>query len=112
MSLKAESYAEFWPLYLAEHSKPQTRLLHFLGTGLGLVLLALALATATWWLLLPALVSGYGFAWAAHFFVERNRPATFSYPLWSFISDFRMFFLWLIGALDKELAQHGIRPKT
>ncbi len=111
MALKAESYAEFWPLYLGEHSRPQTRLLHFLGTGLGLVLLALAISTATWWLLAAALVSGYAFAWFAHFFVERNRPATFSYPLWSLVSDFRMFFLWLIGALDRELEQHGIKPK-
>ena len=44
--------------------------------------------------------------------VERNKPATFSYPLWSFISDFRMFFLWLIGALDRELQRHGVEPKA
>ena len=112
MAVKADKYEDFWPQYLAEHSKPATRLLHFFGTALGLVILALAIATATWWLLVPALVSGYAFAWGAHFFIERNRPATFSYPLWSFISDFRMFFLWLIGALDRELQRHGVEPKA
>ena len=110
MALKAESYREFWPLYLAEHSKPATRLLHYLGTALGLFILGLAITTQSWWLLLPALVCGYAFAWGAHLFVERNKPATFSYPLWSFISDFRMFFLWLIGALDQELERHGVEP--
>lgn len=111
MSRKADSYAEFWPFYLAEHSRPGTRRLHFLGTALGLVLLALAVATQTWWLLLAALVSGYAFAWVAHLSVERNRPATFSHPVWSLVSDFRMFFLWLSGGLQRELERHGIAAK-
>ena len=111
MSRKADSYAEFWPFYLAEHSRPGTRRLHFLGTALGLVLLALAVATQTWWLLLAALVSGYAFAWVAHLSVERNRPATFSHPVWSLVSDFRMLFLWLSGGLQRELERHGIAAK-
>ena len=105
---RATSYREFWPLYLAEHRRPTTRALHFFGTGLGLAILATALITQTWWLLLAALVAGYGFAWLAHAFVERNKPATFTHPWWSFISDFRMLGYWLAGRLEGELARHGI----
>ena len=108
MPRKADSYSEFWPYYLAEHSRPATRSLHFLGTGLGLALLAAAVLTQAWWLLLAAAISGYAFAWIAHLAVERNRPATFSHPLWSLISDFRMFALWISGRLAKELRRHGI----
>jgi hypothetical protein len=106
--MRYESYAAFWPVYLGEHRRAATRRLHFLGTALGLGLLAAALATQTWWLLAAALVAGYLFAWIGHFFVERNRPATFRHPLWSLISDFRMFFLWLTGRLEGELLRHGL----
>ncbi len=108
MSLRSSSYREFWPRYLAEHSRPATRALHFLGTGLGLVLLAAAVLLGDWRLLPAALVAGYGFAWTAHALVERNRPATFTHPWWSFVSDFRMFFLWLAGRLAAELKKHGL----
>ena len=106
---RAESYQEFWPLYLAEHRRPATRALHFLGTSLGLLLLVFGLITLTWWLIPVALVAGYGFAWLGHAFIERNRPATFTHPLWSLISDFRMFGLWLSGRLGRELRKAG-RP--
>ena len=88
MDRRAASYREFWPLYLAEHGRPATRGLHYLGTGLGLVMLAAAAFFRDWRLLIVALFVGYGFAWLGHAFVERNRPATFRHPLWSFVSDF------------------------
>jgi len=109
MAQRIESYREFWPFYLAEHRRGLTRLIHVLGTGVGLLLLLIGLVTANWWFLLAALFCGYGFAWLSHLAVERNRPATFAYPLWSFVSDFRMFALFCSGRLESELSRHGIR---
>jgi hypothetical protein len=89
------SFREFWPFYLSEHSKPATRWVHFAGTHLGVAVALVSLALGKPWFLLLALVCGYGPAWFAHFFIEKNRPATFKYPLWSFRGDFKMaFLLW------------------
>jgi hypothetical protein len=109
MTNMPRTYAEFWPYYLGEHRLPRNRLLHFIGTGLALALLALAVATRNAWLLPAAVVAGYLFAWIGHFGVERNRPATFTYPLWSLVSDFRMFFLWCAGRLEAELKRAGVQ---
>ena len=100
-------YGDFWPYYLREHAKPETRRLHYIGTALTFVFLAIALAYGGWWWVLVPL-AGYGFAWGAHFGVEKNRPATFTYPLWSLFSDYRMFFLWLGGRLEPHLKQAGV----
>lgn len=99
------SYAAFWPYYLREHGRPATRLWHFAGTSLALAAILLAIATSNPWWLLAALPAGYGFAWASHFFVERNRPATFTYPVWSLLSDIRMYLLWLSGRLNGQLSR-------
>jgi hypothetical protein len=101
------TYAAFWLFYLREHSRPVTRRLHYTGTALTFLFLALALAKGGWWWALVPL-AGYGFAWGAHFGVEKNRPATFTYPLWSLASDYRMFFLWLSGRLDSHLRAAGV----
>lgn len=103
-------FADFWPFYLREHSKPRTRAFHYMGTTLVVALVAYALATGSWRLFLAIPVAGYGFAWIAHFRVEKNRPATFTYPLWSLAADFRMWWLWLTGRLDRDLIRAGIVP--
>jgi hypothetical protein len=108
MSDRIVRYRDFWPQYLGAHRDRRTRLVHFAGTGLGLVLLLAAAATLNPWLLLAALATGYAFAWFGHFVFERNRPATFGHPLWSFYSDFRMLFLWATGRLAPELDRAGI----
>lgn len=96
---KFSTFKEFWPYYLSEHSKPRTRWIHFFGTSLAVMMLVATLVTQIWWLIPITLVSGYGPAWYAHFFTEKNRPATFSYPFWSLAGDFKMWFLILTGQL-------------
>ena len=106
---RLESFAEFWPYYLREHAKPETRALHYIGTTIVVGLLVWAIVTGHWMLLWLMPFAGYGFAWVAHFRVEKNRPATFKYPLWSLISDFKMWAYWLTGRLGKELDRAGVR---
>ena len=103
MDRRYRSFAEFWPFYLREHSKPRTRALHYAGTSLVVAIAIFAALSGRWlWLLAIPLV-GYGFAWVAHFAVEKNRPATFTYPLWSLAADFKMWWLWLTRRLEAEL---------
>lgn len=88
---RLNSFEEFWPYYVREHSHPTNRLLHFVGSTSGLVCLASAVVTGNWWFVLLSLIVGYGFAWFGHFFIERNIPATFKYPFWSFRADWKMW---------------------
>ena len=97
------SFEAFWPFYLSQHLNPVSRGLHFGGTCLALGTVASAVALADPRLVPAALVAGYGPAWVGHFFFEKNRPATFQYPLWSLRGDFRMAWRMLRGALGPEL---------
>lgn len=100
---RIKTYAEFWDFYVAEHSHPLTRLLHFIGTSLGLVLLVWIFRTGNFWYLPLCFATGYAFAWFSHFVIEKNKPATFKYPFWSFISDYKMMFYMLTGKMNAEV---------
>lgn len=110
MTKRIETFGDFWPYYLREHSKPQTRALHYFGTSLVVAVALFAVLTFDWYLMLALPVAGYFFAWVAHFFVEKNRPATFTYPAWSLAADFKMWFLWLTRRLQPELDRAGVKP--
>ena len=99
MSETFHSFAEFYPFYLAEHRHRVCRRLHFVGRLLVLVCVAFAVVTANAWWLAAAPVCGYGFAWIGHFFFERNRPATFTHPLYSLAGDWVMFRDILAGKI-------------
>ena len=105
-----QTFAEFWPFYLREHSRLATRALHFAGTTVSLLLIVSAAALRSGRLVLMALVCGYAFAWAGHFFVEHNRPATFKHPLWSFAADWKMWAFALTGRLGPELERACVKP--
>jgi hypothetical protein len=94
-----KSFAEFWPYYLNEHGRPMTRWLHCGGSLLAIAVVVAFIVNGRWWLFPLAVVPGYAFAWIGHFFVEKNRPATFTYPLWSFMGDWKMLALMLTGRL-------------
>jgi len=94
---KYASFADFYPFYLSEHAKRSTRRLHFIGSSLSLVCLALLVLTGELWWFPVGLLCGYGFAWFAHFAVEKNRPATFHQPVYSFMGDWKMFWEILTG---------------
>ena len=90
---------DFYQFYLSQHQNPICRRLHFFGTIVALIFLLSSFVTQKWSLLFGALFGGYGPAWVGHFFFEKNRPATFKYPLQSFFSDFRLFYDILRGKI-------------
>jgi hypothetical protein len=107
-----DSFEKFWPFYLGEHSLPMTRAFHFVGTSFAAMNLVAAVVLLQPGFVLSALLSGYFFAWVSHFFIEKNRPATFSYPFYSFAADWKMWAYTLSFKLSAELDKHQIRPKT
>ena len=109
---RIESYDAFWPFYLQQHAKHDTRIWHIVGTGAASVLLVAAVVSFSFELFFAAVLVGYGPAWVSHFAIEKNHPATFRYPVWSLVSDYRMAAAWLTGHLDRELAAAGVEAKS
>jgi len=105
---RAAAYDDFWRFYLRAHADPRLRSWHYFGTALALCALLGSIATQSGAFLALMVVGGYAPAWFGHVFIAHNRPATFDHPLWSLISDFRMFWLWLAGGIDSELAKAGV----
>jgi hypothetical protein len=91
------TFREFYPFYLTEHVNPTSRRLHVVGTTLVVLCLIAAVATLNWQFLVAAPLIGYGFAWVGHFFFEKNKPATFKYPGFSLMGDFRLWFETVTG---------------
>ena len=100
---RIETFEEFWPYYVGEHSKKSTRTIHFIGTTAVMGLVAYAAVRRKAWPLLVAPLAGYGPAWFSHFFIEGNKPATFKYPLWSLKADFVMWSKIARGTMDAEV---------
>jgi hypothetical protein len=106
---KYHRYRDFFPFYLAEHADPVCRRLHYVGTSIEILSLVALVLTGNFWFLLSAVVGGYGFAWLGHFFFERNKPATFTYPFWSYLADHHMLWLAVTGRLGDRLGQARVR---
>jgi len=100
-----KSFKEFWPFYLGEHLNPLNRALHFIGVSGVLILAFVAFENRKPALFLLAPFIGYGFAWVGHFCIEKNKPATFQYPFYSLMGDFKMYFMMLTGRTSLELRQ-------
>ncbi|MDP9955904.1 DUF962 domain-containing protein [Epilithonimonas hungarica] len=94
---RIKTYKEFYQFYLTEHSKPLTKVFHFVGILLVLVVIFYVIDSGKERFLWYCPIFGYGFAWFSHAVFEKNTPATFKYPIWSLASDFRLFFELLIG---------------
>ncbi len=94
-----KTYKEFYPFYLSEHNNAYNRFFHFIGTTLVIIIIIMAIWQKKPKFLWYVPVIGYGFAWIGHFFFEKNKPATFKYPLWSLKSDFKMYFEILTGKI-------------
>jgi hypothetical protein len=100
-----KSFKEFYPYYLSEHSSKTNRALHFCGTSLLLAVLIFGIVSSNYKWLIAIPFVGYGFAWIGHFFIEKNKPATFTYPLYSLGADFVMFWHMLSGQINEKLKE-------
>ncbi len=83
---------------MSQHANQTNRRLHVIGTFLALLQLVMMLIIGLSLIkFLIAIVTVYGFAWVGHFFFEKNKPATFNYPLWSLQGDAKLFYETITG---------------
>ncbi|KAI8905828.1 hypothetical protein EDD86DRAFT_61629 [Gorgonomyces haynaldii] len=90
--IQAKTFSEFYPFYLREHSNIINRRLHIVGTSIGACCVVLSIVKRNPWIPVFGLLQGYAWAWVGHFVFQKNKPATFTHPLWSFMGDWRMWF--------------------
>ncbi|MCL1143402.1 DUF962 domain-containing protein [Shewanella gaetbuli] len=102
MAKEFNSFKSFYPFYLSQHQDPVCRRLHYLGSTIIIIVLLNTLINQQWWQLFWLPVIGYGFAWIGHFVFEKNRPATFKYPLYSLMGDWVMFWQMLTRFFKKQ----------
>ncbi|MCX7997844.1 MAG: DUF962 domain-containing protein [Leptospiraceae bacterium] len=98
------NFWEFYPFYLSQHQNPTCRTLHFIGTWIVVFLLTYSLVSSEWIYLLFLPIAGYGFAWIGHFFFEKNKPATFTYPIYSLMGDWVMW--WQLNFRKLPFKEH------
>ncbi|WPC35946.1 DUF962 domain-containing protein [Acinetobacter sp. YWS30-1] len=103
-------YHEFYRFYLTEHRHIMSRRLHVAGSSIGIYFFSKALRQRKAKYLAYGLLSGYACAWIGHFIFEKNKPASFKQPLYSFISDWRMFADVLRGNLSLVDRKHDKIP--
>lgn len=101
-----QRFEDFWPYYVTEHANPLNRKLHFWGTNNLFFWLVLAILRRNPRIALFAVVSSYAYAWIGHFFIEKNKPATFDYPIFSALGELQMYFKTLEGTMDIEIARY------
>ncbi|WOT04251.1 Mpo1-like protein [Shewanella youngdeokensis] len=92
MAKRFKSFAQFYPFYLSQHQNLTCRVLHYAGSLLIIVVAIFILLTQQWLMLWWLPVIGYSFAWVGHFIFEKNKPATFQYPVYSLMADWVMLF--------------------
>jgi len=107
MSKQYQSFKEFYPFYLSQHQDAVCRRLHYLGSTIILVVFINTLINQNWWQLVWLPFIGYGFAWLGHFVFEKNRPATFSYPLYSLMGDWVMYWQMIKNKLASAFNQNN-----
>lgn len=100
--LPIKDYHQFYRFYLTEHRNIMSRRLHVAGSSIGLYFFSKAILKRKPRYFIYGLVSGYACAWVGHFVFEKNKPASFKQPLYSFISDWRMFSDVLRGNLSLQ----------
>ncbi len=98
-SKKFNSFREFYPFYLSEHKKAETKLFHVIGSFIVILLFCFAIILKNWKYLYFTPIAGYSFAWFSHYYFEKNKPATFKHPIYSFIGDWVMFKEILTGKI-------------
>ncbi|KAL4433320.1 hypothetical protein ABPG74_017424 [Tetrahymena malaccensis] len=87
-----KNFQEFYPFYLSEHSNITNRRLHYIGTTLSILLQLIIIFLGHYQFIPFVFLSGYIFPWIGHFFFEKNKPASFKYPVLSLMGDIKMWY--------------------